>query len=481
MALSGVAKRSIILAATLSVLWFLFLTGRIWSHPPVWPDEAIFAAISDNLARRGVFGSLLYRDFIPHSEKYTLWYPPVYFILEAFVFRIFGPGLVPARTLSVTVSGLTIFILYLLLSSAVRNPWIPAVSAGMLFTDVFFRSGSVIARMEIIAALFGFTGFFALYIRSPWRYTVAGILFSLGLMTHPMGILFPVAAILGGTAPPHRIGKIAAIVGPSVLLFCTWIVMHLGVLDVMRQQLAEQSLRKYYLTPYLSQLLQFKKDQFLLLASYTILSLVPVFLIRKLPGTVAAVLAWYAAITPWFVFGMKEMWYLSYLSLSAAVGVTFLIGMFWKQRREILIPVFVLLAFLILNTLIRDTLSQRGGEPAYDAYGSVISKALPANASLLISVIPDPYFYIAGHRTDIAITESPNSPPAQPIDSDRYNRVFGKVDYAVISYFGNESIAGYLDRNTERVLTQGRTPTGDPFTVIKLKHMNDRIPFGNQP
>lgn len=85
--------------------------------------------------------------------NYTFWQPPVYLLLLATSFKLFGFGLTQARMVSVLLGSFTVLFTYLL-GKKLYNKKIGLLSSVMLTVNPFFFFVCREVRMDIAVACF---------------------------------------------------------------------------------------------------------------------------------------------------------------------------------------------------------------------------------------------------------------------------------------------------------------------------------------
>lgn len=152
------------LVFNLVIVFILIGLALFLKEPPVWPDEAIYADIAQNLVQDNRLGTDLWRETIPGVENYALWYPPVFFYLLSFWFKIFGFSIINQRLLSFLMA-IVVIIFYTLLSKELIKKdknnlaLIVILSLFGLISDVVFLKASRVSRPEIFILAFGFVAF----------------------------------------------------------------------------------------------------------------------------------------------------------------------------------------------------------------------------------------------------------------------------------------------------------------------------------
>lgn len=199
---------------------FIILSLRfLLQKPPVWNDEAIYSDITYNLIKHGKLSTELFKDFIPFVEQHSLWYPPVYFLLLAGAYLIFNPQIIVMRLLSLSLSLISLALVYLILKEQRLKPinlnWSWSVFLCLILFNPYFQHGAIIGRMEILVIALG--------LASIWQYLkfkkitqknkkslfISGILSGLALLTHPNSFIFlaPIGLdlIFGTSAAVNRL------------------------------------------------------------------------------------------------------------------------------------------------------------------------------------------------------------------------------------------------------------------------------------
>ena len=147
----------------LSLLILIFLAlnmPHLLEFTPVWPDEAWIADVALNILKTGQVSTDIWNGMIPGASQHVFWYPPVFFYLLAFWFKIFGFSIITQRLLALFISALFISLFYFF-SKLLISKEAPKISETKMFLfaflgsllliidPTFFRS-SVLSRPEIL-------------------------------------------------------------------------------------------------------------------------------------------------------------------------------------------------------------------------------------------------------------------------------------------------------------------------------------------
>ena len=174
-------------------------------YPAPWPDEALFADVAIRWLRHGVFGTDLYREFLPGIDAHYFLTPPLYSVLLAGVFAVAGVGLVPLRLASVAAGLGAAAALYGMARRTGLARWAALVPPSLLALDAVFLRGSLIGRMDALTL--------ALVLAAFWlaldpaeesagagrgarlRWGLLGLVAGAAIVSHPLGLL-ALAALL---------------------------------------------------------------------------------------------------------------------------------------------------------------------------------------------------------------------------------------------------------------------------------------------
>jgi len=241
---------------------YLLLGGLYAAYTPAWqaPDEPAHYNYVRYLAESGRFPVLHYGDY-PHAYleqiksarfppdmsidpiRYEFWQPPLYYVLAAPLYRLFGGALLPLRLLSVILGAGVVAMAYaivlawrpgdttLALAAAAFVAFIP-----MHLTMVASVNNDPLAELLLAAVML-------LLIRlskeATWsprgcRYLVAiGLLLGLGLVTKatvyiaiPLGVI---ALLLLKLRPAPLAGRTLALFGVALALAIPWYVRNLAL------------------------------------------------------------------------------------------------------------------------------------------------------------------------------------------------------------------------------------------------------------
>ncbi|PIY79678.1 MAG: hypothetical protein COY81_01415 [Candidatus Pacebacteria bacterium CG_4_10_14_0_8_um_filter_43_12] len=462
----------------------LFLTTKF----PFSNDEAIYFEMVTRLIHGQGLTSLLFRDFIPQLDQQAFWYPPLYFYFIALLYMIFGETIVVGRMFSVLCGAMVLGLMYLFVRTKLSYSYSVVGVIALLITDPYLQDGSIIARMELLCIVFGLVAviFHWQWLKKPTFLTNVwtGIFATLSLLTHPTGFIFvlPIGISILFAHYPNVRSRITSwlLFGvPTLIGLATWATTFIGHFDAFLAQNVVQMHRKEYINYFmLRSIRELPLKRVLLLTylfsnSFYIIRMLEQGLLKKQTNRFLFLLALSTLIFPVL---MKEMWYLVYLPLLGSVFLLLNLEWFWLRKIYYAGLVFVLLIavnlMIYLNSINQIVLKTQ----TYEEYGQAISDRLPEGEKVLLSIFPDPYFYLHQQRPDLQLRESPNTPNNEPLDPAIYNTILSDVNYLVISMVPNNTLTQYYQENLETVVYQDKSAGHYDLLILKLKPLEERAP-----
>lgn len=136
------------------VLFFFIIlySFNLDKYPYIWSDEAWFSNAAFTLANHGFLGTTMMVDFFDINQ-FTYWQPPVYLVLLAVSFKLFGFGIIQARMVSLVLGFITVLFTYML-GNELYNKKIGLIASLFLVLNPLFFLISRDARMDIAVACF---------------------------------------------------------------------------------------------------------------------------------------------------------------------------------------------------------------------------------------------------------------------------------------------------------------------------------------
>jgi 4-amino-4-deoxy-L-arabinose transferase-like glycosyltransferase len=188
-----IKNEEIIILLSIFIILYSFHLDKF---PNVWGDEAWFSNPAYTLATVGILGTTMKAGGI---ANYTYWQPPVYLLLLAGSFKLFGFGLIQARMVSVALGFLTVLFTYLL-GKRLYNKRIGLLASIILIANPLFFYASRQVRMDIAVACFTLIALYFILIAlkdsKPLFYFISSFFAMLALLSHPNGVMGIIAIIL---------------------------------------------------------------------------------------------------------------------------------------------------------------------------------------------------------------------------------------------------------------------------------------------
>ena len=188
-----IQNKEIIILLSFFILIYSFNLDKF---PKVWTDEAWFINPAYALATHGILGTTMKAGGI---ANYTYWQPPVFFLLLATSFKLFGFGIIQARMVSVFLGFLTVLFTYLL-GKRLYNKKIGLLASLLLISNPLFFYICRQSRMDIAVACFTLIALYYILIAlkdsKPVFYFVSSFFAMLALLSHPNGLMGIIAIIL---------------------------------------------------------------------------------------------------------------------------------------------------------------------------------------------------------------------------------------------------------------------------------------------
>jgi len=161
-------------------------------------DEAYILQVAYELVYRGQLSWPMYRYLGGNIENVWHTFMPVYFLIVAGFFKVFGWGIAQGRALHLLFSGLTLFMVHLM-GRRLFSWRVGLVAVSMLAADQAFFERARLIRYEPIAGFFALLAFYLYELAEEKKrgrlYVAAGVAAGIGIMCHT-NILYMFGGIL---------------------------------------------------------------------------------------------------------------------------------------------------------------------------------------------------------------------------------------------------------------------------------------------
>lgn len=453
-----------------ALAWFAYSVGVMHLTFPPWPDEALFADVSKNLLHHGRMSTDLYGEFFPAMKERYYLTPPLYHVAVAGWFAVFGSGLAAMRFFSVLVAGGIFALVYALARRIGLSRAMALAPVSFLALDGVFLRASLVGRMDLPALFFILLALWIALggepgvssdrrrLRPSQRSFLLGLVCALAVLTHPIGLVAAAicvgraaaAAVSAtsrrgdspgpkGAAPrPVRDTLLPMLAGLAVGLL-PWVLFALRDLpafaEQMGGQLTRKSVRDWWGMGLPLALEQWDVNGRLVVTAWICgVAGLAIRAVRQ-PGC-RLLLAAQVLITLVVLAGC-EMWYPVYVLPLTAVGIACALGgvkgaAVWQRGAGVAIA--VLAAWFLQQNAVRISaireprgLSVRA-DAGYFEWCRGISEFLPENSTVLLNLLPTPYFGLA-ERGGLALRFFP--PEGFKVREGRYRPALERMDYII--------------------------------------------------
>lgn len=196
-------RKQIITVLFLDIIFIFLYFYNLTKFPYIWTDEGWFSSPAIDLIKNGTFKTLILRGNFA-LEDFTFWQPPIYILLLALSFYLFGISIFSARLVSVVLALIGNNVLYKICSEYLKKP--TALFLTLIYGTVpFFFIAARQVRMDIGASTFSLLSFYSLFIKyfrnndqKKVRYLmISGFFSTLGFLCHLVGAIFTFLSIIG--------------------------------------------------------------------------------------------------------------------------------------------------------------------------------------------------------------------------------------------------------------------------------------------
>jgi 4-amino-4-deoxy-L-arabinose transferase-like glycosyltransferase len=193
------------LAAALSLLAFglgrFVFDALAFLRSPYSRDygEGVVLALTRLLAEQGNYFRPVDDYPMVHGN-----YPPVFLLLSAAAFRLFGPSLAATRLLSVASTVAVMAVVYAIVRQRWRDRALALCAALLVVAPWFVVTWAPLGRVDMLACLFSMAGLWLFaHEGAGWRRWAAAACFVLGVFTKQTALLAPAAALLSLMRDPE--------------------------------------------------------------------------------------------------------------------------------------------------------------------------------------------------------------------------------------------------------------------------------------
>jgi 4-amino-4-deoxy-L-arabinose transferase-like glycosyltransferase len=406
-------KLFLLLAVAFFVGWSASLFLR-W--PPPLPDEGLFASAARTLITDGHLGTTQIRG----QESHVYWQPPVYFLSLVPVIKVGGYSLVALRVWSLAVGVGILFLLHSL-TRALAGELSAKIALLILVCDPRFVNAIAYARMDGLCMVFILSTIFLsvrpLFANRLTNALAAGTTAALAALTHPYGLVAPLAGFLflfihnerGGDDRPKRAGFFVL---PIVVGFLMWGLYIIQDLPGFKEQLVFQFTRKdrgvmHAVAGFVGHYRSYPMSLLIPVAGCILLLREAMRKNRQLiPLAVAQALI---VVVSFFKF---EVPYHVYLAPLGAAGIAMVVGRVGTYTRTVRTLMVIFIAVVCANALgVAAYLNYQFNSKLRDAtdyqqFGDSITVHLPPGSVLIGWGTPSLYWALQSNRPDIIFRDN---------------------------------------------------------------------------
>jgi len=259
--LNAVSQRSERLTIVLIVLGFALSALLTVNAILPYVDEGMLFSPARNLVLHGHMGTSIVDETselrvgmsLRGISHYTYQVLPVYFLVQAPWYKLFGFGLLQMRLLSLALGVVALLCWYSIVRDLTGNRWAALVTLALLATNNQMVNASAFGRNDMLCVALA-----SLALMSYFRWRERNFLLAIGLghlfaalslFTHPSGILPAAALVLVPVLFDRsriRWSALPLAAAPYVACAAGWGLYALQAPDVFREQLATNAANRLY-------------------------------------------------------------------------------------------------------------------------------------------------------------------------------------------------------------------------------------------
>lgn len=481
----------------LIILLLLWLSlSLLLDEPFVWPDEAIYGDIANNLMLENRMGTNLWKGLVDGIENHAYSLPPFYLYTSTLWFKLFSFSITTQRLFSVFLASLSLFVFYTLTQKLITSKnktyslIIPLVAVFCLTIDAVFLKTARLARPEILVLLLSLIATFVFIKASenkvPGQQTklflLTGLVLGLALITHLIALSFIIAFLISYLYLQRKnllnIKKHFPIFIGITLPILIWLICLYPNYHYLFDQLNLVSNSRNFTIPWYITVLNFPilmklNYLFYILITFSFL----IFTIKN--RQIQNVLLTLILLSSWIFVTLGEIyWYTVYIIPFTYITLFILINrlsvrsksQFSHPLKLIFIAITIFLIYSNLNNYF-SLFTVYGNSNSYSLFQNQILENIPEGKTVYLSSLPDGYYAFESGRNQLIEF------PALFSNTDNLEKVLNTIDYIIFNGIfipdptGAAFFDSYLAKNTESI-KQLSSPY--QILIIKLKDKNLR-------
>lgn len=456
--------------------------------PPVWPDEAIFFDMANNLINKKNITSSLFGGVVPYAEVVGIGYPPFYFNILAFWTNIFGSSIEGVRSLSLILSFASLFVFFFIAKLITNSNYLASLGVLLLASDIHFSRASRIGRMDMLCFFLITISiyFFTLAIKKPKKYfyLLAGIFAGLAVFTHTMGFIaismIFIYLLIEKTSLKEKFLKMFIVATPVFFTILLWFLSFGDRFGLFVNSYKDQIFTKTAKGSYGFLLFQTDFIWWFTFVLYSIIFFIFIFVVFKNFNKINLFLLVGFIVSAIILFLGKEGWYIIYFQPFLTLIELVVLKKVWELKNKTFLNIVLALMFILflnnLNILFFNNQNSFAGVESsipgfknknydYHDFTKRITEQLPKDKRISISLvaIPDPYFDLRQNEDFklYQIIMGYNKP------DKTYVQLLDSSDYLIFSWLPYKILNEYISKNTDNY-TVVKQPNGYSAIIIKF-------------
>lgn len=474
-------KLSFIFLPLLILIFLALNLPHLLEFTPIWPDEGWIADVALNILKTGQPRTEIWGNMIPGAMQQVLWYPPLFFYLLAFWFKVFGFSIVSQRLMSLVISSIFITIFFVFSQALIRRETsrisiikvylLAFLGSLLLIIDPIFLKSSTIGRPEVLVLFLvscsGMVIFKALDKKTKNKLRIplliaGGILSGISIMVHFLAVIFLLAFViyLAVSSKKFYLEKSFYFFLISALMpAIVWAIIILPDLHILIRQLEvfvlDRSLSPRWFDIVFSSQTVAIKIIFLIYLIITLMVAVITFLTKKSYLLLISLIL----LASWLIayFGKVE-WYSVYITPPIYIAlILFLIyaiknkkSLIFKDLKFSVLTMLSILFIIDLNNYIG--INSYIADKSYLEFAKNVKSSIPNGKTVFLHSIPDVYFAFQPDE-NYKIYED----PFFKTETEDFLKRLKRLDYVVINMplfnpSTNSLFREYLLKNAEEPL-----------------------------
>lgn len=451
------------------------------SNPPVWPDEAGYADVSHTILTKHI----LYSQLDPGVTQNThtiYWYPPLMFYCFAFLFGIFGFTIETMRISAVMSGFIFLILLFFLAKRHIKHMWLIWGMMFFLLTEFLFMRATRIARPEIYIMTLGVAALLCTdTIRWRWGIVCSGFLVGAALMFQLFGggmftLMIGVLLVFQTKNLREAIKSVIAFLTPICLWFLWWFWSVGFNFKYIWLNTILQAKRKAMEPGFFKQVFkhtdQWYKAYLMMLVAGSVFAIIYVVFIKKRSRPLLISVLFLGIMWICMFFG-KQFWYFAYITPFFVFHYALMFDTMANRKKLQTIAcvtvVFVVICTFVINLhFLSQNFQALFSNTAYSRFSLEVVRHIPNGSSVLISAIPDPYFFLK-KNTSLILYHFIGSPGLKK----QYISILQKSDYIIytgaIDFVYGNFLPTYIKEHAQNAIPIGNGANEYGAWIFKMK------------